>query len=243
MLRTTKNMKDKYEKIQNLLFDLIPEKWEEIYLYASVIEENNSQTGEMYFYYLPKGLLKKKPINVYEVPKRFNINEKEYLKIVESLYQVIKDLKKDFIETEQDVWTNITISIAHCKFKVEFKYENIEQDEYANYVRHVIWRYKYLHLGGELKEERKILEEYLKHDIDAKVKTEEYQAGLYLKTANNAVGFDREVKAAQEKQKEQERKYEEQEQRKTKKRQEKEKKEEEKRLKEEAKNKNQILKM
>ena len=46
MLRTTKNMKDKYEKIQNCLFDLIPEKWEEIYLYASVIdEEANEQTG------------------------------------------------------------------------------------------------------------------------------------------------------------------------------------------------------
>ena len=38
MLRTTKNMKDKYEKIQTCLFDLIPEKWEEIYLYASVVE-------------------------------------------------------------------------------------------------------------------------------------------------------------------------------------------------------------
>ena len=36
MLRTTKTMKEKYEKIQNYLFALIPEKWEGIYLYASV---------------------------------------------------------------------------------------------------------------------------------------------------------------------------------------------------------------
>ena len=36
MLRTTKLMKDKYEKIQKYLFSMIPEKWEEIYLYASV---------------------------------------------------------------------------------------------------------------------------------------------------------------------------------------------------------------
>ena len=48
MLRTTKNMRDKYEKIQNYLFDLIPEKWEEIYLYASVIgKESQETTGEM----------------------------------------------------------------------------------------------------------------------------------------------------------------------------------------------------
>ena len=35
MLRTTKLMKDKYEKIQRYLFSMIPEKWDEIYLYAS----------------------------------------------------------------------------------------------------------------------------------------------------------------------------------------------------------------
>ena len=107
MLRTTKNMKDKYEKIQTCLFDLIPEKWEEIYLYASIIDlPGDTQTGEMYFYYLPKGLLKKKPVNVYEVPKRFNINESEYLKLVDVLYQTIKELRQDFIETEQEISRN-----------------------------------------------------------------------------------------------------------------------------------------
>lgn len=244
MLRTTKNMKDKYEKIQNCLFDLIPEKWEEIYLYASVIDEEESeQTGEMYFYYLPKGLLKKKPVNVYEVPKRFNINENEYLKIVDTLYQTIKDLRQDFVDTDQELWTNLTISIAHCRFKVEFGYEKISKEEYASYVRHVIWRYKYLHLGGEIKEERKILEKYYEKDIDVKIKKEEYQAGMYLKTVNNVVGFDKEIKAAQEKQIELEQKAAIQEERKKQKRQEKAKKEEEKRRKEQEKNKNQILKM
>ena len=60
-------------------------------------------------------------------------------------------------------------------------------------------------------------------------KTEEYQTGMYLKTANNIVGFDREIKAEQERQKEQEIKAAEIEKRKTKKRQEKAQKEEEKR--------------
>lgn len=243
MLRTTKNMKDKYEKIQNCLFDLIPEKWEEIYLYASIVDRPGEvQTGEMYFYYLPKGLLKKKPVNVYEVPKKFNINESEYLKIVDTLYQTIKDLRQDFMDTEQELWTNITISIAHCRFKVEFCYDRISQEEYASYVRHVIWRYKYLHLGGELKEEKKILDKYLNDTSVAEGKKEEYQTGMYLKTLNNVVGFDREIQAAQEKQKEQELKAAELEEKRIKKRQEKAKKEEEKRRKEEEKNKNQILK-
>ena len=104
MLRTTKNMRDKYENIQNFLFELIPERWDEIYLYASVVDRPGEvQSGEMFFYYLPKGLLKKKAVNVYEVPKRFNINETEYLKIVDLLYQEIKDLRQDFKDTEQDL--------------------------------------------------------------------------------------------------------------------------------------------
>ena len=50
MLRTTKNMKEKYENIQNFIFTLIPEKWEEIYLYASVYKkEHNLSTTSVYW--------------------------------------------------------------------------------------------------------------------------------------------------------------------------------------------------
>lgn len=244
MLRTTKNMKDKYVKIQNYLFELIPEKWDEIYLYASVIDRvGETQTGELYFYYVPKGLLKKKPVNVYEVPKRFNINETDYLKLVEELYIIIKELRKDFEDTEQEVWSNLTISIAHCRFKVEYRYDKISQEEHASYVRHVIWRYKYLHMGGEIKEERNILEKYFQNSSDSEEKKEEYQTGMYLKNANNMVGFDKEIEDVRRRQKEQEEKAEIQEQKRNKRLEEKAKKEEARRRKEEEKNKNQILKM
>ena len=234
-------MKDKYEKIQSCLFELIPEKWDEIYLYASVIDRaGDVQTGEMFFYYIPKiKILKKKPVNVYEVPKKFNINEDEYLKIVDVLYNHIKDLRQDFIDTEQDLWTYLTISIAHNRFKVEYFYDDISQEQYASYVRHVIWRYKYLHLGGELKEERKILDKY--YDPNKEEKREVYQTGLYLKTSNNLVGFDREIEAEKTRQLELEQRAAEIEERKMQKRELKAKKQEEKRLKEEKNNRNQIL--
>ena len=123
MLRTTKLMKDKYEKIQRYLFSMIPEKWDEIYLYASVSQyKDEKKTGELYFYYLPKGFLKKKPVNVYEVPQRFNINEQEYLAVVQNLYGCIKELHQDFIETEQDLWNSLTISISNLKFDFFFFY-------------------------------------------------------------------------------------------------------------------------
>ena len=31
--------------------------------------------GEMYFYYFPKGIIKKKPVNCYEIPSLFDIDE------------------------------------------------------------------------------------------------------------------------------------------------------------------------
>ena len=44
-----------FDDIQKKLFYMIPEKWEAIYLYASIVEESHRKpVGEMYFYYLPK---------------------------------------------------------------------------------------------------------------------------------------------------------------------------------------------
>ena len=197
MLRTTKNMKEKYENIQNYIFTLIPEKWEEIYLYASVYkQEFNSQSGELFFYYLPKGILKKRFINVYEVPKRFNVNEEQYLKIVEELYTCIKSLRQDFIDTEQEIWTNLTISIANFRFKVEFKYEDLPMTEKDIFARNVIWKYNYLKSGGETKEERKILEKYFSKIQPSNKNI--YETGLYVKTENNNIGFDKDNTQAKE---------------------------------------------
>ena len=191
MLRTTKTMKEKYEQIQNYIFTLIPEKWEEIYLYASVYkEEENFGSGEMFFYYLPKGILKKKYINVYEVPRRFNINEEQYLKIVEDLFKCIKSLRQDFIDTDQEVWTNLSISIVNLKFRIEYRYDDLPKTEKEIFERNVIWKYKYLKVGGDSKEERKILESYF--DDSNEQKSELYETGLYVKTENHNIGFGKE---------------------------------------------------
>ena len=190
MLRTTKTMKEKYEKIQNYLFALIPEKWEGIYLYASVATKPyKDKTGELFFYYVPKGILKKKAINVYEVPQRFNLNEEQYLKIVEELYDCIKSLKQDFIDMEQDLWTNLTITIENLKFRIEYSYDELSMNEENICARNIIWRYKYLKIDGENRKERKILEEYFSNPTPKK--REIYETGLYVKTDTNTVAFDK----------------------------------------------------
>ena len=102
MLKTTKKIKEIYEDIQKKIFYMIPEKWDELYLYASVIERFGSiETGELFFYYIPKGILRKNPINVYEIPAKFNLEEAEYLRLVDLLYSKIKELREEFKKIEK----------------------------------------------------------------------------------------------------------------------------------------------
>ena len=140
-MSTSARMKELYKEIQHSLFDMIPEKWNKIFLYASVIDGRNSlETGEMYFYYIPKGILKREPVNVYEVPNKFNLEENSYFKMADDLYGIIKKLRKEYIAINGALWTNIVISIADYTFKVEYGFENLATSPYSNYDR----RYQYL---------------------------------------------------------------------------------------------------
>ena len=192
MLKNTKNIKGIYEEIQRKLFYMIPEKWDEVYLYASVIERlGRLETGELFFYYIPKGLLKRKTINVYEIPSKFNIDEEEYLKLVEILYANIKQLRDEFKRSNQKVWTNLTIIIRKSKFRIEYNYEDLQNSDYNNYERHIIWRYKYLKQGIEYcnREEREILLRYLNGPRRLN-SNEAYEEGIYIKDIRNIVDYE-----------------------------------------------------
>ena len=195
MLKHTKKIKEMYEDIQRRIFYMIPEKWEKMYLYASVSELiDRRKTGELFFYYIPKGIFKKNPVNVYEIPQKFNLDEKEYIKLVNILYQKIVALREEFKKIEVvPTWTNLTIMIQGIKFKVEYDYEDLTKSKFSNYERHIIWRYNFLGIKEEQmnKEERKIIEKYL---LGEKVvrRRERYEEGIYIKNIKNIVDYDTE---------------------------------------------------
>ncbi len=195
MLNHTKKIKDMYEDIQRKLFYIIPEKWEKLYLYTSITDLIDGQkTGELFFYYIPKGIFKKNPVNVYEIPHKFNLDEKKYLKLVNILFKKIVDLREEFKKQELiSTWTNVTMIIEGIKFKVEYDYEDLNKSKFSSYERHIIWRYKYLGIGEEKlnKNEREILQRYL---IGEKVirRRERYETGIYIKNVKNIVDYDTE---------------------------------------------------
>ena len=159
-----KELKEAHEEVQKRLFLMLPEKWERVYLYASIIDHfNNLQTGEMFFYYYPKGVLKKRPVNVYEVPAKFNIDEKQYFRLADNLYDAVKKLREECVKNKEKPWTEVTISLENLKYKAEYGYENLNYDESSLKERHTVWSYRYLDMPYESfnRRERKQIDKYL----------------------------------------------------------------------------------
>lgn len=190
-------LNEMYSKIQKQLFYMIPEKWEKIYLYASIIDQiNHLRTGEMFFYYFPKGVLRKNPINVYEVPNKFNIDELTYFALADKLYGTIKELREIFEQNENEIWSNITISIENCKFSIEYNYENLLGSHYSSYDRHIIWKNKYLKIPIERfsKKDRSMVEQYILEEKFRNIETKIDVKNVYNKKINNIIDYNKEQK-------------------------------------------------
>lgn len=186
-----------FNEIQKKLFYMIPEKWEAIYLYASIVEESfKKPVGEMYFYYLPKGILKRKPVNVYQIPTMFNIEEESYNEIIQELYLDIKSLRELHREIKKELWTNITISIQNFQFKIEYAFEDVgKNSEFTPYERHIIWRYKNIdsdinHLTNE---EKDIVKRYFDSDLILfeKENNQIYTENSYKLPVHNIIDYEK----------------------------------------------------
>lgn len=176
-----KSFKMAHEAVQKKIFVMLPEKWDRLYLYASVIDHfNKIQNGEMFFFYYPKGVLKKRPVNVYEVPAKFNIDEKQYFRLADELYESIKELRQECIANNEKAWTNITISIEKLKYKVEYGYEELDPSEDSTNERHAVWSYRYLGLPYQSfnKKEKNAIDKYLEKEEEHNYA---YEAPLYTR--------------------------------------------------------------
>lgn len=176
---------------QNIL-GMIPEKFKKVCLYASVVDEKKDVTGEMFFYYFPKGIMKRKPINVYEIPELFNIDEEAYQKLEKKLYESIKKISRYHKNKQKQPWTNLTIIIEGTKYRVEFNYNELLKSEFSDYERHIIWRYEYLGISEASynREERKILDKYFSSNEYYNSKNLVFEYNFYEKPTNTLMQFN-----------------------------------------------------
>jgi len=184
-----------YSEIQKKLFYIIPEKWESIYLYTSIIDvPGGKPRGELFFYYLPKGIIKKKPVNCYEIPTLFDIDEEEYSELITELYKIMKSLRVAYTKRKGKTWSDVNITIENFQFKVEYGFEDLANSVYDSYERHVIWRYKYLKTDLDLfsKKDKKIIESYLQDiHLHGELKKDLYIEGIYKVAVKNIVDYEK----------------------------------------------------
>ena len=181
-----------HKEIQKNIIVMLPERYKKVCLYASVLDEGHLSNGEMFFYYFPSGILKKNPINVYEIPKLFDVEEEQYTKLEKALYESIKKLKRYCVTIEQNLWSNLTIIMEDTKYRVEYNYDDIINSEFDNYSRHLIWRYKYLDVPIEsyAKKEREIIERYFDSEEYRNSDTVLYEENIYEKQINKVTIYD-----------------------------------------------------
>ena len=186
------NIRNIHKEIQQNIIIMLPEKYKRVCLYASVMDGDQASNGEMFFYYFPTGILKKNPINVYEIPKLFDFEEERYVKLEKRLYDSIKKLKQFCIKAGEESWSNLTIIMEGTKYYVEYNYDDLVDSEFNNYSRHIIWRYKYLAVPIEsyTKKEREIIDRYFASDEYKNSNTIVYEENIYQKQVNKITIYD-----------------------------------------------------
>ena len=193
-----KTIKDLYAEIRKCLFYMIPEKWDSIYLYASVIQrDNGEETGEMFFYYFPQSIIKRNPINVYQIPHKFNLNEDEYVRLTNELYELIKKLRHQCQKYDKVNWSNITISIENVEFLAEYNCDDLMSSNYSNEDRMAIWQYKYLSYPIEKfsKIQREKIQDYINEEEHGLHQNKLYTETFYQPHEHNNVQYDINKKA------------------------------------------------
>lgn len=187
--------KEFYIKIQKSLFEMIPESWKSILLHTSIIDIGGQKPkGEMYLYYIPKGILKRKPVNCYEIPRLFDIDEEDYSRLITNLYNEIKRMRDSYKVAKNRVWTTIDISCTNRKFTVKYGFEDIKKLEYTSEERHIIWRYENLDIDKESlnRNERNVIDYYIKvKENSLAPKSEVHEENIYEQPIVASVDYER----------------------------------------------------
>lgn len=139
--------------------DTIPDEWKEFYFHADI---NDDFSGGVYFFFNTK----ESTDYIYseDIPEIYNVNEDEYDKNWDTLYDLSVSLKQLFIENEQDPWQAMTIIVDEkMSLKMDYDYTEWLGSSFSHNEMIDYFEYKYLGKVPEDKEEKELfkkMEEY-----------------------------------------------------------------------------------
>ena len=183
-----------YMQIQDHLFEMIPESWKTVFLHTSILDiPNQIPKGELFVYYIPKGILKRKPVNCYEIPSLFDIDEEGYSRLIANLYNIIKNLRDSYRKFRKQKFTTLDIICSNKKFIIKYGFEDLLNSSYSSEERHLIWRYENLQIDLDSlnRNDRRILEDYIQEARVSLPKKEEIvETEIYERPAQATVDYE-----------------------------------------------------
>ncbi|MEC2074524.1 antitoxin YezG family protein [Metabacillus fastidiosus] len=143
-----------YQNIAQTVIETIPEEWSKVFVYGEITED----TSNAFFFYYPEN--NKSPIHSHNIPDIFGIEKETYKEKWRTLLDYLEELWYEFKNNNQEPWTNLTFIFNHeGELKIDYDYEDLS--EANDYERRIIWKYKYLKLLPEDKDDQEILKTYL----------------------------------------------------------------------------------
>ncbi|WP_404349601.1 antitoxin YezG family protein [Sutcliffiella horikoshii] len=119
----TNNMEVIYQKVANILVEMIPEEWEKVLLYAEVREG----FSQVFFYYYPINH-KQQPVYSLNIVDSFNVEKSSHKKLKQELYECFEDLWNEFKIQDQEQWTSLTYLLDNTgRMKLNYGYDDISE--------------------------------------------------------------------------------------------------------------------
>ncbi|MDP4181970.1 MAG: DUF600 family protein [Bacillota bacterium] len=151
----TRKIEEIYQKIADTVNDMIPDKWNKLYLYAEVSKDS----GCVYFDF--ESATKQKFIYSLDIPEIYNIDENEFNKLERGLLNLFESLHTEFEKKTPQTWTNLTMYLDNFgKFKMDYSYDEVS---FTPHEQRVIWKYKVLGIYPTNERSKKIVDDYIKN--------------------------------------------------------------------------------
>ncbi|MCM3618461.1 antitoxin YezG family protein [Sutcliffiella horikoshii] len=111
-----------YQRVANILVEMIPEEWEKVLLYAEVREG----FSQVFFYYYP--INQKQPVYNLDILDSFNVEKSSHKQLKQELYECFEDLWNEFKIQGQERWTNLTYLLDNTgRMKLNYVYDDISE--------------------------------------------------------------------------------------------------------------------
>lgn len=152
----TKKMGEIYERLANKVNDIIPDKWEKVWLYGEVLDDSS----EVYFYFYSK--THKKIVYSHDIPDEYKVSDEIYEDLLFELADIIQELNFEYKENNESVWTNLTFLLDDTgKFNIKYNYDDVLKSEFTATERQIIWEYEILGVVPEAEQYKKMINKYL----------------------------------------------------------------------------------